>query len=88
MLVELELGVAEGPVAEVVDGGRGAGEVRVEDADGLGPVAPPAYPRQLRALRPHDGGARRRRPVAGEGEGNERWEARRGWRMNFASSDY
>lgn len=58
MFVELELGIAEGPVAEVVDGGWGTGEDGVEQADGLGPVATAAEARQLPAVGAHGGGDR------------------------------
>jgi len=51
VLVELELGVAEGPVAEVVDGRRGSDQDGVEEADGLGPVAGAAEARELGAVR-------------------------------------
>lgn len=62
VLVELELGVAEGPVAEVVDGGGGAGEEGVEEADGLGPVAAAAEARELPAVGAHGGGGGDRSP--------------------------
>lgn len=56
-------------VPEVVDGGRGAGEKRVEEADGLGPVAAAAEARELRAVGAHGGGGDRSPEV---GVGNER----------------
>jgi len=59
VLVELEVGVAEGPVAEVVDGGGGSREDGVEEADGLGPVAGAAEAREFGALGGHGGGGRR-----------------------------
>lgn len=73
MLVELELEVAEGPVAEVVDGGGGAGEDGVEEAYGLGPVAAAAEARELPAVGAHGGGDRSPEEVRVGERADERW---------------